>query len=405
MSLAATLSLDEAARPTWGAVVVGAGPAGATAARELARRGVDVLLVDQASFPRWKVCGCCLNGRALAALAAAGLGRLPAECGAVALHEIELAARGRSARVALDGGVAVSRERLDAALVAAAIEAGAAFVPQTRAALPPGGPTADARRLELHQGPAMVSVRARCILAADGLGGKLLGRAGVSAAPPAPGSRIGAGAVVPSAPAFYRPGTVYMSCGAHGYVGLVRLEDGRLDVAAALDATWVRTCGGPAPVAAAALAEAGWPAIPALEEVSWRGTAALTRTPTRRAAERLFVVGDAAGYVEPFTGEGMAWALAGGLAVAPLAERATRRWSPDLAAAWTELYRRVITRRQYACRAAAYVLRHPLLARTLVRLLACVPSLAAPFVHHLNGQGPEARRRMAPTSGAPVLSP
>jgi flavin-dependent dehydrogenase len=257
----------------------------------------------------------------------------------------------------------------------------------------------------LHQGPAAVSVRARCVLAADGLGGKLLGRAGVSAAPAVPGSRIGAGAVVPQAPAFYRPGTVYMSCGAHGYVGLVRLEDGRLDVAAALDAAWVRQCGGPAPVAAAALAEAGWPAIATLAEVPWRGTAALTRTPTRRAAERLFVIGDAAGYVEPFTGEGMAWALAAGLAVAPLAERAACRWSPELAAAWAEAYRRVVSRRQYACRAAAFVLRHPVLARALVRLLARVPSLAAPFVHHLNERGPEARRRPAPTPGAPVLSP
>jgi 2-polyprenyl-6-methoxyphenol hydroxylase-like FAD-dependent oxidoreductase len=185
----------------------------------------------------------------------------------------------------------------------------------------------------------------------------------------------------------------------------VRLEDGRLDVAAALDAAWVKASGGPAPAAAAVLAEAGWPGIPGFDEVPWRGTPALTRTPTRRAAERLFVVGDAAGYVEPFTGEGMAWALAGGLAVAPLAERAARRWSPELARAWTEMYRHVVSRRQYACRAAAFVLRHPLLARTLVRLLARVPSLAAPFVHHLNGRGPEARGRLAPTPGAPVLSP
>src|SRR5262249_26661731 len=69
VQVSATLTLEEAARRSWHALVVGAGPAGATAARELARRGLDVLLVDRAAFPRWKVCGCCLNGNALATLA------------------------------------------------------------------------------------------------------------------------------------------------------------------------------------------------------------------------------------------------------------------------------------------------------------------------------------------------
>jgi menaquinone-9 beta-reductase len=227
------------------------------------------------------------------------------------------------------------------------------------------------------------------VAAADGLGGKLLARAGLATAPPAVRSRIGAGAVIAEAPPFYQPGAVYMSCGRHGYVGLVRLEDGRLDVAAALDLDGSRARGGPAGSVAALLEEAGWPAIPALAQAHWRGTAALTRRSTRRAATRLFVLGDAAGYVEPFTGEGMAWALAGGLTVAPLAARAARRWHADLARDWEVVFARVVARRQFACHAAALVLRQPLLARTLVRLLARVPSLAAPFVRHLNGRGPE----------------
>ena len=102
MTLAATVTLEEAARRTWDAVVVGAGPAGATAARELARRSVAVLLVDRAAFPRWKVCGCCLNGRAAAVLRTAGLGALTAGCRAVPLECVQLAAGGRQARVPLD---------------------------------------------------------------------------------------------------------------------------------------------------------------------------------------------------------------------------------------------------------------------------------------------------------------
>jgi len=38
-------------------IVVGAGPAGSTAAREIASRGIDVLLLDRAQFPRDKPCG------------------------------------------------------------------------------------------------------------------------------------------------------------------------------------------------------------------------------------------------------------------------------------------------------------------------------------------------------------
>jgi flavin-dependent dehydrogenase len=38
-------------------IVVGAGPAGSTAARECAQRGLSVLLLDRAEFPRDKPCG------------------------------------------------------------------------------------------------------------------------------------------------------------------------------------------------------------------------------------------------------------------------------------------------------------------------------------------------------------
>ena len=49
-------------------VVVGAGPGGSAAAHYLARRGVDVLLVDRAEFPREKTCGDGLTPRAVAVL-------------------------------------------------------------------------------------------------------------------------------------------------------------------------------------------------------------------------------------------------------------------------------------------------------------------------------------------------
>jgi flavin-dependent dehydrogenase len=386
MTLCATTTLKKAALRTRGAVVVGAGPAGATAARELARRGVDVLLVDRASFPRWKVCGCCLNGRATAVLTAAGLGNLPGLRGAVPLKSLCLASGGRLAHVPLFGSAALSRESLDTALIQAAVAAGADFLAETLAIPPEKGAKSigcDApRRLRLQQGEERAEVSARVVLAADGLAGQFMARTATAASAES-GARIGAGTTTTDAPGFYRPGVVYMTCGAGGYTGLVRLEDGRLDVAAAFDASELRA-GGPGAAAVRLLHEAGWPAPNGLAQLPWRGTAPLTRHARQVADDRLFVVGDAAGYVEPFTGEGMAWALASGTAVAPLAAAAVERWRPELIQQWTAIHHRVVSRRQIVCRAAAAVLRRPWLTRPVVRLLGQAPMLAAPVIACLN---------------------
>jgi len=400
MTIAATIGVDEAARRTWDAVVVGAGPAGSMAAYELARRGLTVLLVDRATFPRWKVCGCCLNGHALATLHSAGLGELTARCGAIPLQRIRLAVADRAADVPLSGGVSLSREAFDAALVTAAIQSGAAFLPGTQASLLSGewrvasGEKRNARHsplatryVELRQGQTSHGVAARVVVAADGLGGKLAARGGIGEVTTTPGARIGMGVVAADGPAFYTPGVIFMACGRSGYLGLVRLEDGRLDLAAAFDPRWIRDRGGPGTAAVELLAEVGWPAVPDLGAQAWRGTPALTRRAGRLAGERLFLVGDAAGYIEPFTGEGMAWALAAGKAVAPLAARAAERWRTGLVYEWTMLYRRLIGSRQIVCQGVAAVLRSPVLTRTAIRLLAYAPILAAPAVHYLGERG------------------
>jgi flavin-dependent dehydrogenase len=386
MTVPASLTAEEAARRPWDAVVVGAGPAGSLAARALALRGLDVLLADRAAFPRWKVCGCCLNGAALAALDAAGLGALPAACGARPLEGLRLGARGRSAAVPLGRGVALSREAFDAALVRSAVAAGAAFLPRTVVSL--GGLCGETRAVSLESDGATYTARAGVVVAADGSGGRLMARASLGGAPAEAGSRVGAGVVVACAPPFYQPGTVYMACGEGGYAGLVRLEDGRLDIAAALDVAAVRSGRGPGPAVARLLGEAGWPVPPGLERLGWRGTPPLTRRAQRLAAERVFAAGDAAGYVEPFTGEGMARALAAGLAVASLAARAARHWDLSLSRAWEAAYRRAVPRRQLTCRASAAVLRRPRLARALIGLLSLAPGVAAPVVRGLDAPYP-----------------
>ena len=214
-----SLSARLGAQMTWDAVVIGAGPAGSVTARELARRGCRVLMVDKAKFPRTKVCGCCLNGAAIGTLERLGLGHVLE--GAMPLDRVNLAAGSRVAELRLSRGVALSREVLDARLVEEAVRAGVEF----RAGV------------MVNRVNDFLSY-SRIVIVASGLTG---GDANAVA-----GSRIGAAVVLAEevAPEFYGSRTIYMATGRGGYVGLVRVEDDRLDVAAAFDAAFVKSAGG-----------------------------------------------------------------------------------------------------------------------------------------------------------------
>jgi flavin-dependent dehydrogenase len=388
VNVAPTLDAESAARRVWDVVVAGAGPAGSMAARELARRGAAVLLVDRNQFPRYKVCGGCLNPRSLHILKKSGLGDLISRLGAVPLSNLRLATRGSYADVSLPTGAGVSREVLDAALVHSAVAAGSAFLPGTVAALLHTSRGDDRRTLRLRYAGHDYEVSSRIVLAANGLGGKLEehsdGHDGeaFSARSWEPSSRVGAGVMVARAPAGYKPGTVYMACAADGYVGQVVVEDGRIDMAAALDPLAVKAAGGPGELSARIIAAAGFPEIPDLARLPWKGTPHLTRQAPRLGGERLFILGDAAGYVEPFTGEGMAWALAGATLVAPLALRgASRGWDDELLVRWRSAYHRSVSRRQIVCRITAGLLRRPRATRETVRVLSIMPWLARPLLH------------------------
>jgi flavin-dependent dehydrogenase len=424
------MSPAEVERRCWDVLVVGAGPAGAMAAYELASRSLDVLLVDKNVFPRPKVCGCCLNGQALAILRARGLGNKINQLGAVPLRRLLLVSNGRQATLRLPAGAAVSRQSLDMALVNAAVEKGAVFLPNMQATL--GTPKSSAQEIVIRSNGGQVLLKAKVLLAADGLsgsfsaswvagaerkeapafdgmpglrrlspghptkhaaqasdGGHLLAPRAQRCLLPTPhskNSRIGAATIIEEGPAFYRPGTIYMACGARGYVGLVRLEDGRLNIAAAFDSEALRESGHAGNEADKILHEAGLPPIADILQVPWKGTPRLTRRAKSLAAERLFVLGDAASFVEPFTGEGIAWALRSAIAVAPLAARAVRDWKPRLEKEWNDTFHREVERRQIVCRLTAALLHRPRLTTMLVRLLGLFPSLSNPVLRRLNSE-------------------
>jgi menaquinone-9 beta-reductase len=380
--LQATTDFAAASRRTWEVIVIGAGPAGAMAARELARRGIRVLLVDKCRFPRPKVCGCCLNLRTLTMLASVGLGDIMDRYAAPPLQHLRLAAAGRRAIVPI-AGRALSREILDAALVDAAMDAGAFFLPETLAVLEPASDRT--RGVLLRREETEVIAQAQIVIGADGLGSRLLAKEPDHQTRIAAGSRLGASAMIGKCPAFFEQGTIYMACSQGGYVGAVRLEDDRLDLAAAFDAAHVKRAGSTGKAAAAVLKQAGFPAIAGLESAGWRGTPLLTRRADPPAAQRVFLTGDAARFVEPFTGEGMAWAMASALAVVPLTLRALGGWQSSFVVEWSAAHRLEIARRQWMCRSIAAVLRRPMLVRLIIPILASFPALAAPIVGFVNG--------------------
>jgi flavin-dependent dehydrogenase len=195
---------------------------------------------------------------------------------------------------------------------------------------------------------------------------------------------MGLGTVLESAPASYGARTIFMGCAREGYIGLVRLEDGRVGVAAAVDPSAVRRAGNPSLLARSLLDQAGLPPIKALDQGKWGGTAALTLPSNGSGGERVFLLGDSAGFVEPFTGEGIAWAFESAQAVVPFVLEGVSKWRPELVHAWGEVFLKTVADRQTLCRVLARALRYPLLTRLLIGALGRAPWLALPVLRQLD---------------------
>lgn len=383
-----TSPLDEGCR--WDAIVVGAGPAGAVAAHELARAGARTLLLDKARFPRSKACGCCLSGATLRTLEAIGLARPLVNLHPRPLHALRLWSRGRSAEIPLTRGVALSREALDSTLARNAVLAGATFADETL--VESSEDCGSLRRVTARRGAQRSVLSARLVIAADGLSGRMLAREPGVRIWTASSARVGAFARLADDERRLEDGRIHMACGAGGYVGAVRIEDGCVNLAAALDGRLIRAARGLEHAALQVWTQAGLPALSGWQAARWSGTAPLTRAASPPGAARLLAVGDASGYVEPFTGEGMAWGVMAAVQLAPLALQAIDRWDDRIVDQWARTQSSLLARRRRYCRWVALGLRYEWVRRIGISLLRRWPGLAAPYVGTLDAPAAAAAR-------------
>ncbi len=173
---------------TWDVVVVGGGPAGASAALgALAERpGARVLVLDRDDFPRDKVCGDGVAPHVLDVLAGVGAGEILADWEATPTLRLSLEPRGRqpvSAEKRLDRpGYVVPRSVLDARIVAAAVRRGAVL---RRARVRSVVEHEGAVRLTTSDGDVL---SAGVVIGADGAGSRVRASMAPAVAPQRPGT-------------------------------------------------------------------------------------------------------------------------------------------------------------------------------------------------------------------------
>ncbi|HEY8549476.1 MAG TPA: FAD-dependent monooxygenase [Vicinamibacterales bacterium] len=325
-------------------LIAGAGPAGAVAAIRLARAGARVLLVDRARFPRDKLCGDTLNPGALGILERLDVAGPIVRAGRPLDGMVVTSANG----VAVCGpygrgltGVAIRRRTLDAQLVQAAIDAGVQFQDGVRVIAPLVEGTGSTSRVRgaivQTSGQARLRIPASVTIAADGRRSALAFALALAWQPACP-RRWAIGACFSDVPGLGRFGEMHIRDGY--YVGVSPIGDGVANVCL------VSPAGGGF-AAPASLLESRLTTDPLLRD-RFAGARRISEVSTLgplavevRAAgvPGLLLAGDAAGFVDPMTGDGLRLAMRG----AELAAEAALGWLESPArdqVSWLEAARR-----------------------------------------------------------------
>lgn len=358
--------------------VIGAGLGGAVAAITLAQRGARVALFESATMPRHKVCGEFLSPEIKQIFARLNVLDSIEEAGACIVEGARIVSSKQVLETALPGtALAISRYRLDEILWQAAQSAGAQCFDATRV-----------RNIEgnIREGFVLSTQgeqwHARFVLAAAGRNARVL-----NAGNDTPNSQA---RFVGFKTHFYGAGLKPRAVELHpfrgGYCGLVRIENGLTNACLLADYNIVA---GRSPAEFWQWLLAECPMLSTRMQnaqlaMPWLSTANITFGGTQPVQDGVLRCGDAAGFIHPLTGDGMAMAARSGELAAVVLVAALKHGlkKNDISAVYNAAWRREFATRlrwatrlqplltsPHACALAVGLLKHaPNLARRAVAL-------------------------------------
>jgi flavin-dependent dehydrogenase len=395
-------------------IVVGGGPAGAATAYRLARLGVDVMLVDRARFPRAKPCAEYLSPEAVRELDAIGALGAVEGAGGARLSGMKVRAPDGTEFGARFGGLGVARVELDARLLAHARAAGVRVVEGLRVDAVRHRETGNGENRDTGNGgergrrigQTRVSgieaidasgtrhlSRSRVVIGADGLRSVVARSLGLAKRSRSPeryaivGHLSGVQGVTDQ---------VEMHVTARGYVGIADIGGGLTSVAMVVPAALI----GAARNGAGAFLR-NW--LGSHPHLAPRFAAALQRSvvqatgPFASRARRAWapgaaLVGDAAGFFDPITGQGVASALRGASLLAPFVAAAARASSDAEAdvslSAYARAHRDAFRSQWLIDELIAFFVAHPSLMDHAARALRAREGLADLLLGVTSGSRP-----------------
>jgi len=311
--------------------IIGGGPAGSSSAAFCARAGLHTLVLERERFPREKVCGDCINPSCWPVLERLAIAAQVLDLSHSELNSVEfIAIDGHKVSVDLPTGdppeageISVKRSLFDHLLLKRAREVGALVREEiTVTALEHNG---DWKIGTLTSG----DFRARALIAADGRNSTVARLRSLLPRPTR--ERVALQAHIPLPQNFGK--RIVLQFLREGYSGQ-----------APVNKTELNLCLVGRPSTISRLRQWAQSQFEIAANQPWRTITPLTRAPVPCAHENLLFIGDAARVVEPFTGEGIYYALRSGElaadAIAKIIRGEDRQLAlRDFARASAEMYR------------------------------------------------------------------